>query len=400
MKKKARIKKVTGDVILNIIASSFPTLLLQLFILPYLSAVVANEEYYGSIISLISIFSLFSGAFGAPLNNTRLLLDEKYRKENLEGDFPLLVYSSATISFLLTFISVIFYQRQTSIINALLIATVTTLAVLCNYYLVSFRLQLNYKKILVNSIVQSIGYLFGCWLFLVTKHWELIYISGYGLSLIYILGNSRLKQESFQRTALFRSTCYHLVILVASSFLANTLIYIDRLFLYPLLGGTAVTTYYVSTLIGKSTAMAISPVSGVMLSYFSKMETIKRKHIVYIFFLALGLGTLGYFVCILIAPYFLRLIYPDVVEMAMRYLYLNTATAIIDVLSTVINPIVLKFKSVNWQITIYLLNITTYIVLVIPLAKHYGLMGFCIGGFIATIIKTAMLFVLALQEGK
>ena len=53
--------------------------------------------------------------------------------------------------------------------------------------------------------------------------------------------------------------------------------YADRLILYPLLGGVAVSIYYSATIISKLISLAVTPLSTVILSYFSKMESLKRR---------------------------------------------------------------------------------------------------------------------------
>ena len=63
------------------------------------------------------------------------------------------------------------------------------------------------------------------------------------LSLIYIYHISGIIKEPFKLTNYFKGTFVELILLVVAAFTNNMLNYADRTFIYPLIGGVAVSIY-------------------------------------------------------------------------------------------------------------------------------------------------------------
>src|SRR5690625_1868138 len=128
-----------------------PIAVLQIITFPYLARVLGATAY-GEAVFLISVFTIISFPFGNVLNNLRLLKDEDYKEENVTGDFNRLLVYSILIS---VFVFLI-YTTQNSLINhreIILLLIIIILALIKEYYIVSFRLTLNFKKIMVNNFL-------------------------------------------------------------------------------------------------------------------------------------------------------------------------------------------------------------------------------------------------------
>src|SRR5699024_11496525 len=91
-------------------------------------------------------------------------------------------------------------------IDILLILLIIILTITKEYFIVSFRLVLNFKGIVLNNIYLAVGYLIGTYIFVWTNYWEFIYIIGLILSNIYIYKNIILVREGLGRTRLLRNT--------------------------------------------------------------------------------------------------------------------------------------------------------------------------------------------------
>ncbi|SOB93673.1 hypothetical protein SAMN05880501_101684 [Ureibacillus xyleni] len=382
-------KKFLLDSLLNIVGTAIPIIVIQLFTLPIIGDLGGKQ--YGLIVTLISLFTIISFPFGNVLNNVRLLLDKEYNDQGYSGDFNILLFSSLLVSTILIIIGTIYYEDQFSILNIFFIVLISSLNLLREYLVVSFRIQLNYKLILMNNFVLSLGYVIGTFLFKVTGMWQLIFVIGYGLSLLFIIKNSTLLKEPFAKTPTFKSTTYKSIVLLCSSLLKNILSYADKLLLFPLLGPTAVSIYYTSTIIGKIMSMAVTPINGVILSYISKMEKITLKTFIYIILISSGVGAIGYIFSIIANPIVLNFLYQSWADESMKYIYITSATAIADMIITVINPFILKFNNINWQILINGTNIVVYVISTFLLFRHYGLMGFCIGIFISSVYQMILM---------
>lgn len=383
-------KKVALDVGLNIISSILPTFSLQLIILPLIASVM-SEDSYGLMLTITGIINLFSSVVGSSLNNTRLIHNNQYQEKKLIGDFNGLLIWGSLICFIATIIASLSFSEYHQPLSILFAAFATVLSSLALYNSVAFRIELNYFRILINSIIQTIGYGIGLGLFYIYGKWELIYLCGYLSSFSYILFKSRLWKEPLQYTLLFKQTLHYVIIIALANLLGNVLVYIDRFLLYPLLGGAAVSVYYVSSVFGKAISMAITPMTGVMLSYMSKMKKIDKKYIIYTLLGTSSIAALGYIICIVICPSLLRFLYPDMAKRAMQFFPINTLTAIVSVVSAVLNPIIIKFRNISWQIIINIFNLLAYVSISLPLLKIFGLIGFCYGALIASFLKLFMM---------
>ncbi|MDM5209487.1 lipopolysaccharide biosynthesis protein [Cytobacillus kochii] len=385
-------KKIIFDSILNIIAAAVPTLLIQIIILPIIGKRLGDENY-GLAITLISMATLFSLPFGSVLNNIRLLMNDEYNNYGLQGDFKILLTVGMIINSVFIIIGTIYYEEKISIISLLLILLFSCQNILREYLVVSFRISLNYKAILLNNLILGMGYLFGLAIFFWIGYWQFIYVFGASFSLIYIIKKSDLIRERFSRTEMFNKTANKSVVLFFSVFMKTVLTYADKLLLFPLLGPAAVSIYYSSTLMGKIASMVVTPISGVMLSYLTKMEKMKLRDFFSILFLGTIVGIMGYFLIIFISEPILNILYPAWATESLKLIYLTTATAIIGVITSIINPIILRFNHINWQLIINIINLIVYIIFVFIFYSEYGLMGFCLGMLLASIVK---LFIMVL----
>lgn len=292
------------------------------------------------------------------------------------------------------FVGTIYFEGSFSFINIVLIIVISSLILLREYLIVSFRITLNYKSILINNIILGLGYLFGLFLFIIFGYWQFIYITGSSLSLLYILKNTQLLKEGLVKTHFFKETTYKCFVLFLSGFMKTSLSYADRILIFPLMGPTAVTIYYTATLLGKIISMAITPISSVMLSYLTRIDKLKVNYFFNIIFIVSTLGIMGYFVTIFLSEWALKLLYPKWADESLKLIYVTTATAIIGLISSVIHPIIIRFNNINWQLIIDGLNILVYCIFVFILYEKFGLFGFTVGVLISSIFKLLLMILI------
>ena len=387
-------KKILFDVVLNIMATAIPILILQLISLPVVAYKLGGDSY-GVVITLISLFTLLSVPFGNVLNNIRLLLNAEYKENNISGDFNILLLWSLIICSCLMFLGVSYYKEYSTILDTILTVAIACLILIREYLMVSFRISLNYKGILNNNLILGLGYLIGTYLFYLTGYWYLIYIIGSMMSLVYIAKNTRILKEPFLKTYLFKSTSYKSLILFSSTFLKNLLSYSDKLILFPLLGPKVVSIYYTATIFGKMFSMVITPINSVVLSYLTRIEKLSKRIFSLLIFVMVLIGSVGYFLIILISKPFLYLLYPDWAYESLKLVYITSATVIFEVMCSVIHPFILRFNNINWQVLINGSNVIIYIIFTLIFYSHYGLLGFCIGVLISSIYKLMIMILIA-----
>lgn len=373
---------------MNVGATSLPICILQLVALPLIASRVADDEY-GLLVTLVAVFTLFTGAFGNSINNVRLIQHDSYEKRGDKGDFSAIAVVSCVLSSTLVMGFTAYYCNGLSG-TLVMMGILSFLVTAREYLIVAYRIELNFKAIFINNVILSLGYLFGLALFWVSGVWEFVYLVGYILSLIYVARSTSLWKEPFSLTVHFRETLTSVAHLSLSNFLSNAITYADRLLIYPLLGAYSVSIYYVATLFGKMASMIVTPINGVILSYLAKYS--KKPDALFRITLSLGLliCIVGYVATVFCSRPILGFLYPQFVDEAMTYVYVTTAAAFVRVLITIVNPYVLKFFPVSWQTKISGLYLVIYVAACFGLYFPLGLMGFCVGVLITMLVKLAV----------
>lgn len=385
MKELLKFKKPLFDIALNIFSNAIPLILLQLIVLPHIASAL-GENKYGTTIALISLVTLFAQPIGSAINNTRLLKDEEYNKRVIQGDFNILLLFGVIISSIPIVIGSIKYLENSSYTTILLLLTITITTILRIYYLVDFRINLNYFSILISSLILSIGYYLGWLAFRFTQQWELVYITGNLAVLLYIYRKSNIYKEPFRITELFYSSLSTVGILLLSSFLITATSYADKLILYPLLGTTSVSIYYSATVISKLVGMVVAPINGVMLSYLTKIKSLERKYFFQLLLVATILAVIGFLVSVNLSEYALIYLYPKWASESLEIIYYTTGAAMISLISSAINPIVLRFCRKSIQIVINGIYLLSYLCFSLFFLEIGGLEGFCIGILLSKIV--------------
>lgn len=378
--------KVIFDMLLNVIATTIPTVVLQLLILPVLANYMSGDEY-GLMVTILAVLNVIPSTVGNMLNNVRLLHEEEYKKMEKVGDFQILLVISETINIVIMSVLSVYYLGCEDIFSNILLVIIAILWLGREYHIVSFRIVLNYTAIMMNNIFMVLGYIIGFGFFKYLGYWQLIYIFGFLFSYIYIFKKSHIIQEPFKKTALFSMVTKDTIYLIIATLLARAINYADKILLYPLLGGTMVSIYYVATVFGKVVSLAITPVNSVALSYLSKVNKKPNSLFKWTYLVGFVACVIGYILAIAFSRPILSLIYPGYVDDAMKYIYITSGTIVVSVLASLINPFVLRYFDVKWQICINGVTTIFYVVISLLLLKIAGLMGFCIGALLSNILK-------------
>ena len=391
-------KSIIRQFIYNVIGTTLPTLVLQLLILP-LVAKDMDGDTYGFVLAMVASVMMFSSGIGNVLKNIRMLSEDEYVARKSRGDFGLLFAANACVIAFVTS-GILYYYGIDDAATYFLTLLMSVLVYAKDYYIVRFWIDLDYLGILICNLVCTLGYAAGYGMFRLGGSWQLIYIAGNLASLLYTIWKYPISTPLFARTALFVSMTKRYCALTAATLLGRALQYIDRLLLYPLLGGEDATIYYVSTLIGKTLSMALGPLNSFLLSQISKKNHMSRRLFGKLMLVTAGIGFLGYWICVIAAKPLLGLLYPQWIERSMKYIYITTLTAIISAVSMVVNPMVLRFCNMNWQILINGICFAVYLIVSLLLLGRFGLMGFCVGNMLANTIALFLMVVIYLRTYK
>ena len=141
---------------------------------------------------------------------------------------------------------------------------------------------------------------------------------GYILSCVFCEIKTKLLKEPIRKTSIFCEVRKDAYSLVFAAVINNLINYADKLVLYPLMGGTAVSIYYTATILGKITGMLTGPINSVILSYITRWDKTKAN----VFSKVLMIGTIviviGYGCTLFISRPIINLLFPQWVDEVME----------------------------------------------------------------------------------
>ena len=253
-------QRIFADFGLNIIASGILNFVLQLVIYPFFAGHNSTGEY-GTIVTIMGIANILIATLGNSLNNTRLIQNRKYTEGNHTGDFNLLAVTSAFASLLITYcINFIF---ALDLRTSLALILYTFFGVLRAYYIVVYRLVLDFKRLLYCNLVICGGYFVGLLLAYHAKCWPIAFAFGEITGCIYLFLTTSIIKENYKRTPLLKATISKYFILIGTTLIGNLILYMDRLIIYPVLGADSVAIYTTASVFGKSFGVVMIPIAGV-----------------------------------------------------------------------------------------------------------------------------------------
>lgn len=369
--------------ILRLIASAVPIFIIQILIFPNLAQAI-SASIYGFVLTVYSFFSLVPGTLGNALLNVRLVHNIPWGEQS-DADFSIMLIFAGILSVLGTVFFFVVYGSVASI-TTLLICITSVLWLVREYAVAKYLYDLDYVSFMKNSFIMCFGYGVGYCLFCIGGDWALIFLLGQVTSLIYL--GTKAKIIVLNRPSKsFKKLTKESFLLVISGGLLRSVTYCDRLILYPLLGGASVAVYYSATLISKIINMIAVAFNSVVLTDLAKKTNDDRHS----FFVTLGVSLLICVVCygmiLFTAPVLLGLLYPQFINEALPLVPITGAAALISVVTSLISPYVLRFRSIKWQVISPFVSLVLYLLFTLSFYFKFGLTGFAFGALIAELIK-------------
>lgn len=393
-----KYKKLFADLLVNVVSYGLPIILLQFILLPLLASFL-SEEYYGRVLAITGIVSVAAEMTCGNLANVRILLDVEYTQKGAIGNFKYLLHIMIVLSTIVVgFISCFLYLA--SMYDTLLLLIYYVLLSMRSYYIAGFRIENNYNKLMVNNLIMCLGYLIGIFLFHFYPIWQITYIIPAALACLHACMKTTLIKERKEKTDEFWPLTKRTSSLMMSYVLGSGMTYFDRIYLYPILGGIAVSIYHVSTLMGKFLSMLIAPMNMVILSYVAKIKNFTKKMKIGIVIAVSLFCTIFAFFAIIFSPFVIRLLYPKYYDLAVDYIPIVTFATCILGAATVLRVISMRLVNYNTIFVIEAIYAIVYIVLSVFFLELNGLMGFCYSTLLASIIRFVLFSVALLLYGK
>ncbi len=392
-------KKFYLDFIFNIIASMLPIIFLQLITYPFMAKYLSVESY-GIALILISAINIITQISGIGINNARIIKQEEYKKIAVNGDFRILSIILIILNIMICLISFYLIDSNISLINILLLIILVEFGFLKTYFTAEYSVNKDFKKILISNLYLLGGYILGSIIFLFTKNWVFIFLLGNGISLMYIFKTTKIWKEKGGVSPYFKETSLSIFTISFSSLLINLVTYADRLILFPLLGASQVAIYYTASIFGKILAMGLSPISSVLLSYFSKDFVMNNKKFWKMNSINFILCFLFFIVAYFISEPIIKILYPDLYLKVSGLIHIANLTAIVYAATILIQPTILRFCKLKWQIYIQIIHLIMYVVLSILFVPKYGILGFAYISLGIALIKLVLLLIIGTMSFK
>ncbi len=381
--------KFAKDSVLNIVASMMVTFTLQIVVYPFLAQKMGDEKY-GEILTVMAVFNTLISTLGNTVNNARLIRNAENEREKAEGDFNVITIVMALLGALITGILAVTIYNMPAKENVFLLLAVI-IGIVRAYYIVTFRIWLDFKKQIVSNMLAVLGYVLGIFLVSKIELWPIIFLCGELASLVYVLCVSTLPKAGWKITGKLNQTLVLLLQLIIISLLANVLTYFDRFLINPLLGAKQVAIFTVAAFWGRSLSAVFEPIANVILGYCSQKDfEITRKKfnlifggscIVVFFFWGIGFA---------IAPFLTRVLYPSIINDALPYISIVSLACLMASISTFLRPILLVMCKKNVLIGIQVIYIVIYALASVCFIKSLGLYGMGIAIFIANLCNSIL----------
>ena len=344
-------KRMISDMILNISAAAIPVAMLQLFIFPLLGRRLLDDEY-GLMITIYSLWSMISNTLGNVIFNVRLIKNSEYEDNSVEGDFLVILSHYYIANIIIIAFMTAYYNGGFALISVFLSIIASSLLFLKAYLDVGFRLIINFKYVTISGGLVGLGFVIGCFIAIYTNLWEMVFITGYLFGCVFAILKTNLLSEKRIKTPLYNQTIKDCLKLTGASIIATMMTYADKLVLFPIMGGHYTAIYYNATLLSKIVGMVTGPASGVILTYLSKKKNASNNSFNKMLFIGLIIVTICYFIVLIVYRPIMTILYPSWVDEIMHYIPFTTMNVSLLALISMLNPYVLKFCDLKWQMFI------------------------------------------------
>lgn len=388
MKKKisSQSKVIFSDSVYSIVALVIMNMVAQFAVYPFWAKQFGAERY-GDILYLLSFINIFAVSVGSALNFSRLADSAKCETGNGEYTFIMLIMGALALPF--SFGVRAWGGVGMSVSEVFIFWVLLFFTMWRNYIDVDFRLSLNYKGYFKYYLVVSIGYLLGIVACHFTGIWELALLPGEVLGTAYVfLRGDHLRKKPFVCSLDLKRTVRTCLIMLATNFILNVVFNVDRFMLKALIGGTAVTIYYLSSLLGKTVSLITTPLNSVIISYLAKYKgEFTKKMYALLLLIVGGAGVLLIGACTLGSYILIPILYPESYEISKEFFLISSVSQVIFFATTVLTMVLLRFAKQQYQLYINLFYAAAFVILGIPMTTSGGIWGFSWAILIANFVR-------------
>lgn len=371
-----KIKGFIKDMFINTFSFGIYIITQQIILMPIMSRILSQEEYANYII-YISVFAIISNVLGSELGIVRQIRDDKEEGKSYNRILAILI----PIILVISAISLYFLKYNIVDISFLIISII--LANIRLYSASCFRMNKDFKKVLLQNVIYLIGILIGLAMYI---KWNYIWIPALVAEMftfIYNLFNTDILKAgiSKKRDKDIIKTFSNLGFI---SLLVNGVVYFDKILIYPILGGTAVTLYYATSAMSKVINLIVNPLYSVILSWLKDNdEKFKSKIVSLTIKINIPVLIFSFVISVPLTYIALKILYPQYFAEALYLIIPVCISLAFSVVSSLVKAILLKYMDSKKLVKAYVIYFIIFVMSAIIMSKLMGLIGFAYSNIIS-----------------
>ena len=190
------------------------------------------------------------------------------------------------------------------------------------------------------------------------------------------------------------------IVLIITDIISNIVFNGDRLVLKIFIDGTAVTVYYIASLLGKTVSLISTPLNSVIIGYLAKYKgnlNLKFMNLVTVFSLAaVVIGTL---LCTIASHILIYILYPQNYHEVKQFFIIANMAQVFYFVTNVITVILLRFSKARYQLYINVVYAAAFCAICIPVTLYLADMwAFCIALLVVCILRMAVSLFLGYKD--
>ena len=382
-----KYKTQLGDSVWSVLGLVLMNAVAQIAAFPLLARVF-GEAGYGDIQYLMAYVNIITVSVGCAANLARMTAPAKERTEN-NGDYNLFLLGIALLgvpfALLIRAFGGVAMDGPTTVCYYLLFV-----AMAFRYYAdVSYKITLRYRRYFMYYLFISVGYGVGALLVWKTHIWPLALLPGEVMGVLFAyLADGTLRRKGLKPSTGFKTVARCILIFFLSEGISNVIFNVDRLILKFLIGSTAVTVYYLATLVGKTVSLVTTPLNSVLIGYLARYEGRFTKRIMkWVFLISIASFVLFTGACVLGGYIVLLLLYPNELEAVRPFLLIGSLAQVMFFTTSFITVILIRFAKKSYQIIINGAFGACFFGIGIPATVLGGLWGFSFAMVGANLVR-------------
>ena len=378
-------KKIMTDMIWSISGLVLMNVTLQFMVYPFWEKKL-GEDGLGNILYLLALMNILAVSIGISVNYARITASNKGETKN--SVYMLVLAVASVISFGAAILIGFFGGVEMTLTEKLLFGLVMCFTMWRYYADVEYKLFLNYKSYFVYYLFISVGYGLGIALFYLTGLWPLALLTGECFGLAFVLLRGKIfKPDGKPAGAEIRAVVKISVLLFAAEAISTLIFNADRIALKAIIDETAVTNYYLASLLGKTMALITTPLNGVIVGYLAKYKgDLKAKLMNIVSAVSLAVIVLATVACTVGSYIIIPILYPDQFETVKEYFIITNLAQIFYFAANVVTVILLRFSKSRYQIYVNVAYAASFCAVCVPFAFN-GFGSFCVGLLITCFIR-------------